>query len=53
MNNAGPKMTARYYFVLARTYIFGNHSMVMEWLNAGQRVEHYRIEAWDGKTWKT
>jgi len=25
----------------------------MEWLNAGQHIEHYRIEAWDGKSWKT
>ena len=30
-----------------------NRSMVGEWLNDGQRVEHYRIEAWDGKAWKT
>lgn len=28
-------------------------SLVMEWLNDGQHVEHYRIEAWDGKNWKT
>jgi alpha-L-fucosidase len=27
--------------------------LTMEWLNEGQRVEHYRIEAWDGKEWKT
>ena len=25
----------------------------MEWLNAGQHIEHCRIEAWDGKSWKT
>jgi alpha-L-fucosidase len=30
-----------------------NRSMVMEWLNLGQRVEHYRLEAWDGRNWKT
>jgi alpha-L-fucosidase len=30
-----------------------NRSMVMEWLNLGQRVEHYRVEAWDGRNWKT
>lgn len=30
-----------------------NRSMVMEWLNLGQHVEHYRLEAWDGRTWKT
>ena len=29
-----------------------NRSLVMEWLNDGQRVEHYRIEAWDGNDWK-
>ena len=28
-----------------------DRSMVMEWLNDGQHVEHYRIEAWDGKQW--
>jgi alpha-L-fucosidase len=22
------------------------------WLNDGQHVQHYRIEAWDGRTWK-
>jgi len=30
-----------------------NRSMVMEWLNDGQHVERYRIEAWDGKNWKS
>jgi alpha-L-fucosidase len=30
-----------------------NRSMVMEWLNLGQRVEHYRLQAWDGRNWKT
>jgi alpha-L-fucosidase len=29
-----------------------DHSLVMEWLNDGQRVEHFRIEAWDGARWK-
>ena len=29
-----------------------DRSLVMEWLNDGQHVEHYRIEAWDGKDWK-
>ncbi|HWH56865.1 MAG TPA: alpha-L-fucosidase [Terriglobales bacterium] len=29
-----------------------DRSMLMEWLNDGQHVEHYRIEAWDGKGWK-
>jgi alpha-L-fucosidase len=24
----------------------------MEWLNDGQHVEHYRVEAWDGAHWK-
>lgn len=30
-----------------------DHALTMEWLNEGQHVEHYRIEAWDGKAWKT
>jgi alpha-L-fucosidase len=25
----------------------------MEWLNDGQHIERYRIEAWEGKEWKT
>lgn len=29
-----------------------DRSLIMEWLNDGQRVEHYRIEAWNGKGWK-
>jgi alpha-L-fucosidase len=29
-----------------------DHALTMEWLNDGQRVEHYRIDAWDGKKWK-
>ncbi|HKW17276.1 MAG TPA: alpha-L-fucosidase [Terriglobales bacterium] len=28
-----------------------DHSLTMEWLNDGQHVEHYRIEAWDGAKW--
>jgi alpha-L-fucosidase len=28
-------------------------AVTMEWLNDGQHVEHYRIEAWDGLAWKT
>jgi alpha-L-fucosidase len=32
-----------------------DHSMLMEWLNAGQHVEHFRLEAWREKenTWTT
>ncbi|HZQ19479.1 MAG TPA: alpha-L-fucosidase [Terriglobales bacterium] len=30
-----------------------DHSLIMEWLNDGQHVEHYRVEAWNGKTWRT
>ena len=30
-----------------------NRSLAMEWLPAGQNVEHYRVEAWDGKAWKS
>jgi alpha-L-fucosidase len=29
-----------------------DHALTMERLNDGQHVEHYRIEAWDGKQWK-
>jgi len=29
-----------------------DRSLVMEWLNDGQHIEHYRVEAWDGKDWK-
>jgi alpha-L-fucosidase len=29
-----------------------DRSLVMEWLNDGQRVQHFRIEAWDGRSWK-
>lgn len=28
-----------------------DHSLVMEWLNDGQRVQHFRIEVWTGKDW--
>ena len=28
-----------------------DHALVMERLNDGQHVEHFRIEAWDGKKW--
>jgi len=30
-----------------------DHALTMEWLNDGQRVQHFRIEAWDGSNWKT
>jgi alpha-L-fucosidase len=29
-----------------------DHAQLMERLNDGQHVEHFRIEAWDGKQWK-
>jgi alpha-L-fucosidase len=29
-----------------------DHTLIMEWLNDGQHVEHYRIELWDGRSWK-
>jgi alpha-L-fucosidase len=28
-----------------------DRSLVMEWLNDGQHIEHYRVEAWDGNKW--
>ena len=30
-----------------------DRSLTMEWLNDGQHVEHYRIEAWKGNAWVT
>jgi alpha-L-fucosidase len=30
-----------------------DHSLAMEWLNDGQHIQHYLVEAWDGKNWKT
>ena len=30
-----------------------DHALTMEWLNDGQHIEHYRIEAWDGSKWKS
>jgi alpha-L-fucosidase len=30
-----------------------DHALVMEWLNDGQHVEHFRIEAWTGKDWSS
>jgi alpha-L-fucosidase len=29
-----------------------DHALIMERLNDGQHVEHYRVEAWDGAHWK-
>lgn len=29
-----------------------DHVLTMEWLNDGQRVEHYRVEVWSGGQWK-
>ena len=30
-----------------------DHALTMEWLNDGQHVQQYAIEAWDGGGWKT
>ncbi len=30
-----------------------DRSVAMEWLNDGQRIENYNIQAWDGKEWRT
>jgi len=30
-----------------------DHSFIMERLNNGQHIEHFRVEVWDGKSWKT
>lgn len=29
-----------------------DHTLIMEWLNDGQHIEHYRIEVWDHENWK-
>jgi alpha-L-fucosidase len=30
-----------------------DHTLLMEWLNDGQHVERFRIEAWTGDRWKS
>ena len=30
-----------------------DRTVVMEWLNMGQRIEKYAIQAWDGQMWQT
>jgi alpha-L-fucosidase len=30
-----------------------DRTVVMEWLNAGQRIQKYDLQAWDGKEWRT
>jgi len=30
-----------------------DRTVVMEWLNDGQRVQKYDIQAWDGRNWQT
>jgi len=30
-----------------------NRALTMEWLNSGQRVQKYSIDAWTGSSWKT
>jgi len=30
-----------------------DQALIMEWLNEGQHVEHFRVEAWDGHAWKS
>jgi alpha-L-fucosidase len=30
-----------------------NHTLAMEWLNDGQRIQKYAIDAWTGREWKT
>jgi alpha-L-fucosidase len=29
-----------------------DRTLIMEWLNDGQHIEHYRVEIWDGRNWK-
>jgi alpha-L-fucosidase len=35
----------------AKPVVF-DHTVTMEWLNDGQHVEKYAVEAWEGKGWK-
>jgi alpha-L-fucosidase len=37
---------------LARPVTF-DRTLLMEWLNDGQKVEHFRVEAFVGETWQT
>jgi alpha-L-fucosidase len=37
---------------LARPVTF-DRTLLMEWLNDGQKVEHFRVEAFVGETWHT
>lgn len=30
-----------------------DHALTMEWLDEGQHIDHYRLEAWDGKRWNS
>jgi alpha-L-fucosidase len=30
-----------------------DHTLIMEWLNDGQHVEHFRVEAWNGEEWSS
>jgi alpha-L-fucosidase len=30
-----------------------DRTVIMEWLNAGQRIQKYDLQAWDGKEWRT
>ncbi len=30
-----------------------NRALTMEWLNAGQRIQKYSIDVWNGTQWKT
>jgi alpha-L-fucosidase len=29
-----------------------DHAKIMEWLNEGQHVQHFRVESWDGSQWR-
>jgi alpha-L-fucosidase len=30
-----------------------NRTLIMEWLNDGQRIQKYSIDVWTGKAWRT
>jgi alpha-L-fucosidase len=30
-----------------------DRALIMEWQNEGQRIQHYRVEVWNGRAWET
>jgi alpha-L-fucosidase len=49
---SGIKKINHVIFIIQENHSF-DRTVVMEWLNAGQRIQKYDIQAWDGKSWQT